>query len=409
MPNLTKSYVESRPAPVTGQAFYWDSSFKGFGVRVTAGSKTFILDRKLNGRTVRLTIGRYPVWSVVEAREHAQDLIVKMNKGIDPRIEKQRLAEEGTTLQQIYDLFMAERQLKPRTRADYARFVKVYFKDWMPKAISRIDADLVLAQYKKIAQSTSGGAQASAAMRFLRALFNFARASLGKDIVVENPVGVLSAKKVWLRGIARTDHLNNSEIGPFVNCLRKLDQSVTAAYLEFIVMTGARRAEAATLLWKDIDFSSRLLTFRDTKNHTDRTMPLTPHVGSILSATKEQGAGGRFVFSVVGKDGKPTNIKEPRKTMAAANKAANSAVTVHGLRRTFATLLESLDAPAYVVKALLGHSMKSDITTHHYVQLSVERLRPWLEKYEVALLRLVGDIPGADVVPLNAAVNISHG
>ena len=100
---------------------------------------------------------------------------------------------------------------------------------------------------------------------------------------------------------------------------------------------------------------------------------------------------GDYVFGSMGRDGKAGRICEPRKAMLRANKAAGSEVTVHGLRRTFATVLESLDCPAYPLKALLGHSMKGDVTASHYTQIGVERLRPWLEKYERFMLKLVDD------------------
>lgn len=45
---------------------------KSFGVRVTAGSKTFIVGRKFNGRTVRLSIGRFPESSKYDCKLHAQ-------------------------------------------------------------------------------------------------------------------------------------------------------------------------------------------------------------------------------------------------------------------------------------------------------------------------------------------------
>lgn len=75
---------------------------------------------------------------------------------------------------------------------------------------------------------------------------------------------------------------------------------------------------------------------------------------------------GLYVFAAMGKNGKPTHLSEPRKVLATANRAARSSVTTQGLRRTFATVLESLDCPAYPLKALLGHSMKGDDTTAHY-------------------------------------------
>lgn len=117
---------------------------------------------------------------------------------------------------------------------------------------------------------------------------------------------------------------------------------------------------------------------------------------------------GLHVFATTGKDGKPTHFSEQRKALGAANEVAGSPVTTQGLRRTFATVFESLDYPAYPLKALLGHSMKGDVTTAHYTQITVERLRPWAENYEQFLLKLVGDTEGAKVVALcNQVVPIS--
>lgn len=48
--------------------------------------------------------------------------------------------------------------------------------------------------------------------------------------------------------------------------------------------------------------------------------------------------------------------------------------TVHDLRRTFITIAESIDIPAYALKHLLNHKMNSDITAG-YIITDVERLR----------------------------------
>lgn len=96
--------------------------------------------------------------------------------------------------------------------------------------------------------------------------------------------------------------------------------------------------------WRDISFKGRTLTFRDTKNHTDRTIPITPHMNTLLESMKDWRMG-EYVFGSTGKDGKPVKINEPRRAMQRANKAASSEVTVHGLRRTYATVLEVWIAP----------------------------------------------------------------
>ena len=56
---LTKTVVERLQAPAQGYTLHWDRELKGFGVRVTArGVKTFILQRRVNGKDRRMTIGR---------------------------------------------------------------------------------------------------------------------------------------------------------------------------------------------------------------------------------------------------------------------------------------------------------------------------------------------------------------
>lgn len=48
-------------------------------------------------------------------------------------------------------------------------------------------------------------------------------------------------------------------------------------------MTGARREEVAGLQWADIDFQWGSMTIHD-KVEGERTVPLTPHVKSLLLA-----------------------------------------------------------------------------------------------------------------------------
>lgn len=398
MPKLTKAYIYAIPAPAQGaQVIQWDTEQKGLGMRCTSGSKVFVFQARVGGQSVRVKIGGWPDWSVDMARERARELAVMVDKGIDPRKTAKNKAEAGVTLEQAFKQFKKERELKDRTLTDYARYLERYFAAWKDKPLARIDGAMVLKRYKEIAASSSGAAQASSAMRFLRSVFNYAQATYGKAVLHDNPVTTLTAKRVWLRDNVRTDHLRPNEIKPFMDAVRALPNPVMAAYLEFVLLTGARRSEAATLKWADIDFKARVITFHETKNHEDRAIPITPRVQKLLEAMNAQRMG-TYVFAVAGRDGKATHLTEPRKSIANANKAAGSAVTVHGLRRTFATALESLDCPAYPLKALLGHSMKGDVTTAHYTQLSLERLRPWAEKYEAHMMKIVGDVAGADVV-----------
>lgn len=84
-----------------------------------------------------------------------------------------------------------------------------------------------------------------------------------------------------------------------------------------------------------------------------------------------------------GKDG---YIIEPRKQMAKVIEATGIQFTVHDLRRTFITIAESLDIPAYALKRLLNHKMSGDVTAA-YIILDVERLRKPMQMIADFILR----------------------
>jgi integrase len=400
---LTNTSVKNRPFPASGQEFLWDTEIKGFGVRATSKTKAFILDRKLNGRTVRVTIGRYPIWSADAARKQAQELVVELDKGNDPRKKAKKEKADGVTLGDAYLLFKKTRTLSPRTLYDYDRYMKgeakpgkpEFFKLWLNMPIVQITDDTVIAKYDKLRNSGRGTAQASSAMRTLRSVLTFAIEKYKLGIV--NPVSALTRGKKWAKVNKRRGLLRLEEIRPFVTALRQVPNRVLAAYLEFILFTGCRRSEAAKLKWQDV--SARDLTFTNTKNGEDRTIPISSRVQEILE-TMWKIKKGEYVFASEDKQGKPTHVTEPRKALARANVGAGTKVTVHDLRRTFTTILEGLDCPMTPLKALLGHSVR-DVTTNHYIVIDVERLRPWSDKYDAHLQHLINTEPSSTVVNFN--------
>jgi hypothetical protein len=69
------------------------------------------------------------------------------------------------------------------------------------------------------------------------------------------------------------------------------------------------------------------------------------------------------------------------------------------LRRTFATIAESLDIPAYALKRLLNHKMSGDVTAGYVIQ-DVERLRAPMQSITDFILKAAGAIPSAEVIPI---------
>ncbi len=105
---ITKREVDAIPyAPHDKQQFYWDTELKGFGLRVGNKSKTFIIQKDMNGKTRRATIGKYGTWSVEEARKDAREQLLQMDKGIDIVAEKREKVAQQITLEEAWVIHKA--------------------------------------------------------------------------------------------------------------------------------------------------------------------------------------------------------------------------------------------------------------------------------------------------------------
>jgi integrase len=391
---LTKSVVEDLPAPALGYTLHWDGQLKGFGVRVTArGVKTFVLQRRVNGKERRITIGRLGPLTAEQARREATKLLGAIATGRDPVAERKHAAIEAVTLGEAFAEYLSARgELRPKTVKDYQRVMGVAFGDWRKRPLVEITGDMVGRRHAVLGERY-GKAQANLSMRVLRALFNFAAANYevgGKALVLDNPVKRLSRTRAWFRVDRRETLIKPHQLRPWMDAVLALDKGPARDYLQLVLLTGLRRSEALGLKWDDVDLLGRTLTVKDTKNHRDHTLPLPDYLAALLGAMPRHGAN---VFD--GSRGLSSALEE-------VARRSGVPFCIHDLRRTFATVADSLDIPGYAVKALLNHKGGSDVTAG-YVVASTERLREPMQKICDYVLRCAGVEASAEVLPFESA------
>lgn len=394
--NIIKSKIDDLPIPEkgtngqTGQKRYYDDKLKGFGLRITSGgAKTFFIEKLVKRKLRRIKIGRYGELTAEQARTQATVLLGKIALGIDPLAEKRVDEMRQVTLKEVMaDYLKARKSLKPKTLYDYQRILDIAFVDWKNKPLLSITKDKVTKHHEKLGEK-SGQAYANLAMRVLRALFNFAAGqyedSDGRSLITDNPVKRLSQTRAWYRVERRQTFIKAHELGFWYSGVQNLKNETLRDYLLLILFTGLRRQEAAKLEWKQVDLKAKTLKITDTKNKESHTLPLSDYLYDLLSNRKKN-AVGNYVFASSSESG---YIVEPRKQMAKVIKETEIQFTVHDLRRTFITIAESLDIPAYALKRLLNHKMTNDVTAG-YIILDVERLRKPMQMITDHLLMRIG-------------------
>jgi integrase len=181
------------------------------------------------------------------------------------------------------------------------------------------------------------------------------------------------------------DVLERAHLPDWFAAVRGLSNPVISAYLQALLVTGARREEMAALRWQDVDFRWGSIWVKDKVAEEGRKIPLTPYLSSLLATLPRR---NEWVFSSpTAADGR---IAEPRiPHNRALSVAGLEHVTLHGLRRTFASLAEWVEMPRGVVAQIMGHAPNAT-AEKHYINRPLELLAVWHGKYEAWILEQAG-------------------
>jgi len=401
---LTKRIVDAVQNDGRDQSFLWDSELKGFGLRITPTRKTYIVQNRVAGKTVRVTLGLHGSLTPEQARNEAKKRLGEMAKGVNLNQVDREAKVKGVTLGQAYEAYINSRTLTENTRYDYAKAMEKGFADWQNKPIQSIKRDMIEARFNKLSENSL--AQANQMFRFLRALLNFAKEKFtlgdGEPLIPSNPCDRLTALKKWHRLERRTSYIEPHQLKPWFEALIYREGSDTVRhtvkdFCAFILLTGCREQEAAKLKWEDVDLTAGSVTFRHTKNHRTHTLPVGIWLKALLIARKNE-ASTPYVFPANNKFG---HLKNHRKSILAIRNQSGVEFTLHDLRRTFASIVNhqlSRSFSLYTIKRLLNHS--GDVTAG-YIPFGIEDLREPMQLIETYVLKCAGLEESAKVININ--------
>lgn len=355
---IEEKTVRSLPLTTSGQRYYFDTKFPGFGICVGKHKKTFFLQRTKNYKTTRTALGCFPEINCTQARDKALAHSVEIASNDDFHTQrKSKKTLNQLTLQALYERYKSSliAQQKRASLNEYPQMLQRHFYDWLSKPITQITKDAVIKRHQYITQH-AGPSSANKCFRLIRALFNYAM--IDHDII--NPVHTLKDRKLWNKESHKTTRIKPNELQPWMHHLQMLPSACMKLYLAFLLLHGLRRSEASNLRWDDIDFKNKCFTIHHTKNKKPLTLPITPYAEMLFSHL-EVYKTNQWVFP--SKSKKSEQIKAPKKSMMLLNQLSGTNVTPHDLRRTFVSIANSVNISPYTLKRLINHSMRNDVTS----------------------------------------------
>ncbi len=347
------------------------------GLRIRAGergAKWSVLARSPTGERIRVPLGTWPGVGISEARDAARAAKKKIEKGVNPNVERKE-AREHSTVRELLDVYDRARLAGLRSGRATKLSLDVALKallDRDPITLTRRDVAGVIDKKAKTAP-----VHANRMLAYMRAFFGW---SVGRGHMVENPAAHISMPTPETAR-ERTPVL--AELAEIWNAAGTLGYPFGAA-VRLMMATGARREEIAAMRVDELDLSDDAdppawtLPAERSKNGRSIRVPLSPLArDALVAALASRPKDAPLVFTTTGTTSVSgwSKAKARLDSLIAAKRTEEAAKEgrrpeplapwrLHDLRRSFATLAcDVLHIDPAVADRCLNHVGASTTST----------------------------------------------
>jgi integrase len=384
------------------EKIFFDETLPGFGLRLReGGSRMYVVQYKIGGRTRRMVLGSTALIGPGEARAKAGELLAKVKLGTDPAGEKaEAQTQAGETFATAVRRYLIRQKahLRPSSYINDERYLLDHFAPLHRLILSAVDRRAVAERLSEIA-TKRGPASADRARASLSAFFTWA---MREGLVDANPVIATNTH----RTIKSRDRVLSE--GELAEVWRLSGDDAYGTVIKLLILTGQRRNEIGSLKWSEVDLSARMihLPAARAKNHQPHDVPLSEPAMRLLQALPRQGA---FVLGTASNgfcaysDGKAALDQRITVTRQETGAEPMPAWVIHDLRRSVATHMAEIGVQPHIVEAVLNHASghKAGVAGT-YNKATYERdKRQALDLWGERVMALV-EGRGSNVVPLRA-------
>ncbi|MBL7099979.1 MAG: integrase arm-type DNA-binding domain-containing protein [Alphaproteobacteria bacterium] len=426
-----KQIDKARNAPAGARYILWDGVVPSLGLRVTdKGHKSFLVQRRVNGRMIKLTLGEYPAVGLADARERAQAALKDMARGIDPRQGKpaqvtasglRKDSFEGAV--ETYIKREVEKNRRPRTQVEIIRPLRKLFVRWGTLPLSAIGPREILDLLDEIGDAGTP----VAANRTYSVLRRFFRWCVERQLLPTNPAANVRKPS---KEQSRSRVLDDNELREVWNACADFGWPF-GPYFRALILTGQHRSELAGMTWGEVNLDERqwMVPAARTKNGHEHLVPLSKPMMEIFAKAPQfadddapDDLRARPIFTTNGETGVSgfsrakarleADMLKARIDLATASGTATSKVkpmpawTLHDLRRSCATGMARIGVAPHIIETVLNHmsGFRSGIAGVYQRHPYVEERRRALEAWAQHLQSFVDPAePGANVVSLRGA------
>ena len=350
-----------------------DRVLSGFGVRLNARKRTFLVATSVAGKQFRMMLGHWPLMTVSDARAKAMDVLRLCRDGQTP---SRKVKSDVPVLRVALLAYCRAKGIKASSQKRYDSIFRTHFGDWLERSV----LDLSLGEFTEhchaFAQS-KGAALVEVGRGVVTSLIRYVNAVHG--LSMESPFNKLAAAGLMPeRSQPRARVLQETDLPSWKVAVDKLGEK-QRDYLLLTLYTGLRRNEGRELSRKQIDLIGGVLSIPMTKNGKPHSLPITRLMREILERRCDglgeedelfAGVSAEHIHSMAMRLGAPRFM-------------------LHDLRKLVATVGEKLGLSDAVLRRILNHAApKTDVLHRHYVGLGVEDVREGLERLQCAINQL---------------------
>lgn len=359
----------------------------------SSGVKSWALRYRLSGKPAKLTLGRWPVMGVAEARTAAAEALQKIEHGTDPAAEKkaakaaQLEAQQSdrdkvrTLVEQFDRRHLSGLRTRRQVRQALDNHVVPVWGERDVQSIARRDVVDLLDGIVERGHTTT-------ANRLRAYLSKFFGWCVEREIIDASPV---QGVKPPAKNATRDRVLTDDEIRWLWTACDKVGQP-WGPLAKMLLLTGQRLNEVAQMTEAEVRNGVWHLPADRTKNGRAHDVSLSEAAAAVLRGVERLRGPGGYLFTTNGRAAVSgfhkarTNIGKQMAAEAAQERGEPVEIphwTFHDLRRTAATGMARLGIPVRVTEAVLNHisgtggGIVSVYQRHDYTAEKAQALEVW--------------------------------